>query len=112
MQFLKDLSESIFSRPPPQPPSNESPSLPPADFDTSPPTNAAASPEPPVRNALSPNSKDSKGSAPFDSVAQQHDQSPAPNSYANSYRPPRKPESVRRLLRQSIPHPGSGMPKQ
>ncbi|KAL4952152.1 hypothetical protein BDW69DRAFT_168418 [Aspergillus filifer] len=95
MQFLKNLSESIFSRPPPQSPSEPSP---------------PSASEPPVRNALAPNSKDSKDSAPFDSDHLQND-SPAQNSYANSYRSPRKPDSVRRLLRQSILDPGSGMPK-
>ncbi|KAL4964394.1 SUMO protease ULP2 [Aspergillus stella-maris] len=109
MQFLKDLSESIFSRPPPQPPSEPSPPST-SETDISPPTNATASLEPPVRNALAPNSKDSKDPAPFDSNHLQND-SAAQNRYANSYRPPRKPDSVRRLLRQSIPPPGSGMPK-
>ncbi|KAL4789594.1 hypothetical protein BDV19DRAFT_373836 [Aspergillus venezuelensis] len=109
MQFLKDLSESIFSRPSPQPPSESSPPSTSA-ADTSPPTNAAASSEPLVRNALAPNLKDSEDPAPFDSSHLQNN-SPAQNSYANSYRPPRKPDSVRRLLRQSIPPPRSGMPK-
>ncbi|KAL2825987.1 hypothetical protein BDW59DRAFT_145709 [Aspergillus cavernicola] len=87
MQVFKTISDHLFSRPP-QPPS-----------DSDPPVSSDAASEVPVRLP-------SLELTPFDPFTQ-HCPS---HSYANGFRPDRKPSSVRRLLRQSIPHLRSGMP--
>ncbi|KAL4977084.1 hypothetical protein BDW66DRAFT_166026 [Aspergillus desertorum] len=98
MQLFNSISARFLFRTP-QPPSE---TIPPTE--PSPPSNVAC--ERPVRNALAPYRKGS-GTAPFDPSTQQS----TPHSYANSFRTDPRPEYVRRLLRQSTPRPGLGMPK-
>ncbi|KAI9369500.1 hypothetical protein BJX61DRAFT_144861 [Aspergillus egyptiacus] len=97
MQFIKSLSDHLLHRSP-QPPS--APDLPTDHTITS-----DAAPQRPVRNAISPVPPGSEF-APFDPVTQPK----RIQSYAKGSGPDQKPPSVRRLLRQSVPHSRLGMP--